>query len=84
MDINVACPDFVLPFSFDNIMNNECWVLNSGNLTISTYNYCKENESETKAYKIFDINLKDVGFNYYSSVQFYYQKSNQVSVVTDF
>lgn len=76
LDVHVISPVIVLPFSSLK-PGGELWVLNLGDLSLCTNDACiKPNLTrEESAFDIYDVSLKNIKMQYYSSALCYEEGS---------
>ena len=74
IDISIAAPLIILPFTQNNDIQAECWVFNLGNLEVKTDDAIFDpNSEEGKMYDMYNINLKEIRMQYFPSIQFWQQ-----------
>ena len=72
IDISIAAPLIILPFTQNNDIKSECWIFNLGNLRIRTDDQVFDANSEQgKMYDMFNIDLEQIRMQYYPSIQFW-------------
>jgi hypothetical protein len=66
LQLDVASPILILPFTMNNDAKSECWIINLGNLRMST------GDSGVAYYDCYNIQLMQTQFQYFPSIEYYY------------
>jgi hypothetical protein len=84
LNVKMETPYIILPFKHNDNLENECWLINLGNLMVQTGSHLldKNVKPEEKINDIYEISLTDIKMQYFASINFlnkYFDSQNPES-----